>query len=77
MQAVSRNGQHCCERSEKLWHYKHNSCHFFIPPFFELSAGAEFNNFLKSHQIINVEKRLIDDERGTDWVFLVEYTDLA
>lgn len=65
----------CAER-EKLWHYN-NSCHFFIPPFFELSASAEFNNFSKSHRIINVEKRLIDDERGTDWVFLVEYTDLA
>lgn len=64
-------------RSEKLWHYKHNSCHFFIPPFFKLSAGAEFNNFSKSHQIINVEKRLIDDEHSTDWIFLVECTDLA
>lgn len=50
---------------------------FFISPFSESSASAELNNFLKSHRIINVEKRLIDDERGTDWGFLVEYTDLA
>lgn len=50
---------------------------FFVSPFSELSSHAELNNFLKSHRIINVEKRLIDDERGTDWVFLVEYTDLA
>ena len=49
---------------------------FFISPFSEPSASAELNNFLKSHRIINVEKRLIDGERGTGWVFLVEYTDL-
>ena len=49
---------------------------FFISPFSELSASAELNNFLKSHRIINVEKRLIDGERGTGWVFLVEYTDV-
>ena len=40
---------------------------FFISPFSELSASAELNNFLKSHRIINVEKRLIDGERGTGW----------
>ena len=49
---------------------------FFISPFSEPSASAELNNFLKSHRIINVEKRLIDGERGTGWVFLVEYTEL-
>lgn len=49
---------------------------FFISPFSEPSASAELNNFLKSHRIINVEKRLIDGERGTDWVFLVEFTDI-
>ena len=49
---------------------------FFISPFSEPSASAELNNFLKSHRIINVEKRLIDGERGTGWVFLVEYTDV-
>ena len=38
-------------------------------------SSAELNNFLKSHRIINVEKRLIDGERGTGWVFLVEYTE--
>ena len=41
----------------------------------EPSSSAELNNFLKSHRIINVEKRLIDGERGTGWVFLVEYTE--
>ena len=49
---------------------------FFISPFSEPSASAELNNFLKSHRIINVEKRLIDGDRGTGWVFLVEYTDI-
>lgn len=48
---------------------------FFISPFSEPSASAELNNFLKSHRIINVEKRLIDGDRGTGWVFLVEYTE--
>ena len=48
---------------------------FFISPFSEPSASAELNNFLKSHRIINVEKRLIDGERGTGWVFLIEYTE--
>ena len=49
---------------------------FFISPFSEPSASAELKNFLKSHRIINVEKRLIDGDRGTGWVFLVEYTDI-
>lgn len=48
---------------------------FFISPFSEPSSHAELNNFLKSHRIINVEKRLIDGERGTGWVFLIEYSD--
>ena len=48
---------------------------FFISPFSEPSASAELNNFLKSYRIINVEKRLIDGERGTGWVFLIEYTE--
>ena len=49
---------------------------FFISPFSEPSSHAELNNFLKSHRIINVEKRLIDGERGTGWIFLVEYSDI-
>lgn len=48
---------------------------FFVSPFSEPSSHAELNNFLKSRRIINVEKRLIDGERGTGWVFLVEYSD--
>lgn len=50
---------------------------FFVSPFSEPSSHAELNNFLKSHRIINVEKRLIDGERGTGWIFLVEYSDNA
>ena len=46
---------------------------FFISPFGEKSVTDELNTFLRSHRIINVEKRLIDGERGTGWVFLVEY----
>jgi len=46
---------------------------FFVSPFSEKSVTDELNAFLKSHRIINVEKRLIDGERGTGWVFLVEY----
>jgi superfamily II DNA helicase RecQ len=46
---------------------------FFASPFGEKSVTDELNAFLRSHRIINVEKRLIDGERGTGWVFLVEY----
>jgi len=49
---------------------------FFVSPFGEPTSHAELNNFLRSHRIINVEKRLIDGERGTGWVFLVEYSDV-
>ena len=48
-------------------------CSFFISPFGEKSVTDELNAFLRSHRIINVEKRLIDGERGTGWVFIVEY----
>ena len=46
---------------------------FFISPFGEKSVTDELNAFLRSHRIVNVEKRLIDGDRGTGWVFLVEY----
>jgi superfamily II DNA helicase RecQ len=46
---------------------------FFISPFGESSVSDELNSFLRSHRIVNVEKRLIDAERGTGWLFLVEY----
>ena len=46
---------------------------FFVSPFGEQSVTNELNTFLRSHRIVNVEKRLIDGERGTGWVFLVEY----
>ncbi|MDR2941213.1 MAG: HRDC domain-containing protein [Treponema sp.] len=47
---------------------------FFVSPFGEKSVTDELNTFLRSHRIINVEKRLIDGERGTGWVFLIEYS---
>jgi superfamily II DNA helicase RecQ len=46
---------------------------FFVSPFGEKSVTDELNLFLRSHRIVNVEKRLIDGERGTGWVFMVEY----
>ena len=46
---------------------------FYISPFGEKSVTDELNAFLRSHRIINVEKKLIDGERGTGWVFLIEY----
>ena len=46
---------------------------FFVSPFGEKSVTDELNAFVRSHRIVNVEKRLIDGERGTGWVFLVEY----
>jgi superfamily II DNA helicase RecQ len=46
---------------------------FFVSPFGENSVTDELNAFLRSHRIVNVEKKLIDSERGTGWVFLVEY----
>ena len=50
-----------------------NYASFFISPFGEKSVTDELNAFLRSHRIVNVEKRLVDGERGTGWVFLVEY----
>ena len=46
---------------------------FYVSPFGENSVTDELNSFLRSHRIINVEKRLIDGERGTGWIFLIEY----
>jgi superfamily II DNA helicase RecQ len=46
---------------------------FFISPFSEKSVTEELNVFLRSHRIVNVEKKLIDGERGTGWAFLIEY----
>ena len=46
---------------------------FFVSPFGEKSVTDELNAFLRSHRIVNIEKRLIDGDRGTGWVFLVEY----
>jgi superfamily II DNA helicase RecQ len=46
---------------------------FFVSPFGESTVCDELNRFLMSHRIVNVEKRLIDGERGTGWLFLVEY----
>jgi len=46
---------------------------FYVSPFGERTVTDELNVFLRSHRIVNVEKRLIDGERGTGWVFLIEY----
>jgi superfamily II DNA helicase RecQ len=46
---------------------------FYVSPFGEKSVTDELNSFLRSHRIVNVEKRLVDGERGTGWVFLIEY----
>ena len=46
---------------------------FYVSPFGERTVTEELNTFLRSHRIVNVEKRLIDGERGTGWVFLIEY----
>ena len=46
---------------------------FFVSPFGEKSVTDELNTLLRSHRIVNIEKKLIDGERGTGWVFLVEY----
>jgi superfamily II DNA helicase RecQ len=46
---------------------------FFVSPFGESTVCEELNKFLKANRIVNVEKRLIDSERGTGWLFLVEY----
>ena len=46
---------------------------FFVSPFGESTVCDELNQFLTAHRIVNIEKRLIDGERGTGWLFLVEY----
>ncbi|MBU1070306.1 hypothetical protein KJ975_12130 [Myxococcota bacterium] len=38
---------------------------FFLSPFGEPSACEELNRFLRSHRIVNVEKRMVDGEQGT------------
>ena len=40
-----------------------NYMSFFVSPFGEKSVTDEVNAFLRSHRIINVEKRLIDVRR--------------
>jgi hypothetical protein len=47
---------------------------FFISPFGEPSVTDELNRFLQANRIVNVDKRLIDGDRGTGWIFLVEYS---
>lgn len=45
---------------------------FFVSPF----AGGdcdEVNRFLRSHRIVGIDKRPVDGERGTGWMFLIEY----
>ena len=45
---------------------------FFVSPF----AGGEsedVNRFLRSHRIINIDKRPVEGERGIGWMLLVEY----
>ena len=46
---------------------------FFISLFGEPEVCDALNLFLRSHRIVSVEKRLIDGERGTGWLFLVEH----
>jgi superfamily II DNA helicase RecQ len=46
---------------------------FFLSPFGEPSACEDLNHFLRSHRIVNVEKKMVDGERGTGWLFLIEY----
>jgi len=36
---------------------------FFVSPFGEKSVTDELNTFLRSHRIVNIEKKLIDGER--------------
>ena len=43
---------------------------FFISPFSEKSITEELNAFLRSHRIVNVEKRLIDGERGITSLYI-------
>jgi len=46
---------------------------FFISPFGEVSVCDALNHFMRAHRIVNIEKRLIDSERGTGWLFLIEF----
>ena len=46
---------------------------FFVSPFGEESVTEALNVFLRSHRIVNVEKKLIDNDQKTGWAFLVEY----
>jgi superfamily II DNA helicase RecQ len=50
-----------------------NYTSFFVSAFAEASAADECNAFIRSHRILTVEKRFLDSERATGWLFLVEY----
>lgn len=46
---------------------------FFLACFGEQGNSEELNAFLKSHRIVNVEKRFVENNQNTGWAFLVEY----
>jgi superfamily II DNA helicase RecQ len=50
-----------------------NYATFFANAYGEATAVEELNTFIRSHRVMHVEKRLIESEGGTGWLFLVEY----
>jgi len=46
---------------------------FFASAFIAEPVLEDMNLFIRSHRVIHVEKRLVDTEQGTGWLFLVEY----
>ena len=50
---------------------------FQIPVFFAESFEADLNGFLRSHRVIAIEKRFVDQGSSSFWAFSVEYLDAA
>ncbi len=46
---------------------------FFLSAFGAHGAVEELNTFMRSHKVLNVDRKAIDSERGTGWMVFVEY----
>ena len=46
---------------------------FTLPVFDSVQIEDELNKFLRSHKVVSVEKKLIENDGHTHWSFLIEY----
>ncbi len=48
---------------------------FTIPVSHGSAAEAELNAFLRTHKVLQVDRRLIDEGASSFWTFCVDYAD--